>query len=108
MNPKRLFDKIVKYVEDVSSDSERELEEDSFIEADNVISSARDEVRESNLNIFKAILKNKGVLSGVDFCAVMSKSQGKGAKELKGVDLKRHLNWKEQVHIVFLLFLETN
>ena len=63
MNPKRPFDKIVKYVEDVSSDSERDLEENSFLEADNVISSARDEVRESNLNIFKAILKNKGVLS---------------------------------------------
>ena len=104
MNPKRPFDKIVKYVEDVSSDSERDLEENSFLEADNVISSARDEVRESNLNIFKAILKNKGVLSGVDFCAVMSKSQGKGSKDLKGLDLKRHLTWKEQVHIVFLVF----
>ncbi len=46
MNPKRPFDKIVKYVEDVSSESEREqepeLEEDSFNESDNENSALRD------------------------------------------------------------------
>ena len=107
MNPKRPFDKIVKYVEDVSSESERELEneqeEDSFQESDNVTSGLRDQARETNINIFLAILKNNSVLSGVDFCAVMAKSQGKGAKEFKGLDLKRHLSWKEQVNYYFFI-----
>ncbi len=101
MNPKKPFDKIVKYVEDASSGSElepeQEHEQDSFNESDQVTPILRDQGRETNFNIFLATLKNKGVLSGVNFCAVMAKTQGKGSKDLKGLDLKRHLSWKEQV-----------
>jgi hypothetical protein len=114
MNPKRPFDKIVTYVEDASSGSEleqeQEQEQDSFNESDQVTPVLRAVGRETNFNIFLATLKNKGVLSGVDFCAVMAKTQGKGSKDLKGLDLKRHLSWKEQVsrNTIFINIINFN
>jgi hypothetical protein len=94
MNPKEPFSKIVLY------ETESEYEDDagsvvstsdpdvSFIDTSIGIGSTAE-------NVFLACLKNKQILNGVDFVAVMAKSQGKGSKSLKGNDLKRFLTWKE-------------
>jgi hypothetical protein len=51
-------------------------------------------------NVLMTALINKAVLNGACFLTVMAKTQGKGVKNLKGSDLKRHLTWKEQKMII--------
>ena len=105
MDPKKPFDKISKY------DSEEESEQDASEIEDRAPSSSASSYsfRSSSssviYNILLANLKGKDLLGGVDFCLVMCKKQGKGAKNLKGNELKKHLQWKEQKMIIAKLAL---
>ena len=105
MDPKKPFDKISKY------DSEEESEQDASEIEDRAPSSSASSYsfRSSSSsvidNILLANLKGKELLGGVDFCLVMCKKQGKGAKNLKGNELKKHLQWKEQKMIIAKLAL---
>jgi hypothetical protein len=104
MNPKDPFSKITIYASE--SDLEEELSEVSDTEqalAGN--SQGSTSINNTYYNVLLTCLKNKAVLAGVDFIWVMSKLQGKGAKNLKGSELKRHLSWKECKMIISKLSL---
>ena len=92
MNPRDPFSKITVYESD--SESEAVLSEVSDTEQ-GMAGNSQGSINNTNYNILLTCLKNKAVLAGVDFIWVMSKLQGKGAKSLKGSELKRHLSWKE-------------
>jgi hypothetical protein len=102
MNPKDPFSKITVYESD--SDSEGELSQVSDNEQ-GMAGNSQGSINNTYYNVLLTCLKNKAVLAGVDFIWVMSKLQGKGAKSLKGSELKRHLSWKECKMIISKLSL---
>jgi len=99
MNPKDPFARITIYESDEGEQEAIEISssEDgvSYLNTNNVTS-----LDQEDENVLMTALINKAVLNGACFVTVMAKNQGKGAKNLKGNDLKRHLTWKEQKMII--------
>jgi hypothetical protein len=93
MNPREPFSKITVY--ESETESELEVSQDSEVETPVAFASSNSSLGSTAENVLLVSLKNKAILSGVDFIWVMAKLQGKGAASLKGSELKRHLSWKE-------------
>ena len=93
MNPREPFSKITVYETD--SESEGNVSQVSEVDTPVAVSSSNSSLGSTAKNVLLVSLKNKAILSGVDFIWVMAKLQGKGASSLKGSELKRHLSWKE-------------
>ena len=112
MNPKKPFEKVIQY-DTEGSESEnsiaspqvvRNISSTSTSSSSSSSSSSSASISTSDSpnydNILLANLKGKEVLAGVDFCAVMSKKQGKGGSNLKGSELKKYIAWKEQKMVI--------
>ncbi len=105
MNPKKPFAKVIQYdTEESGSESNAVSPEIHRSVSSSSTSSTFASTSYSDSsnydNILLANLKGKDILAGADFCAVMSKLQGKGGKNLKGSELKKYSTWKEQKMVI--------
>ena len=97
MNPRDPFGTITVYDSD---DGEIESVEVSSSDEGVTYLDPLTSLNNEDENVLMTALINKAILSGACFLTVMAKNQGKGVKNLKGSELKRHLTWKEQKMVI--------